>query len=124
MKFILKQKSHFDIMPIIGNLIISCLFSNRNGKNVFAGTIFNIEDDLNDYKTPGIYRSISSDMTKTLKNIPEIFKTGFSMNVFYMSDQSNVQIIFSGINIYMRGSNSAGWQNWNKCNISAILSSI
>ena len=95
-----------------------------NGKNAFIGIVLNSGDDLNDYKTPGIYRSTSSAMTKTLKNIPEIFEAGFAMIVFYMSNQSNLQIIFSINNIYIRGSNSSGWNNWYKCNISAILTSI
>ena len=113
----------FDSLDTSSKLVLGAI-NELNGKNAFIGIVLNSGDDLNDYKTPGIYRSTSSAITKTLKNIPEIFETGFAMIVFYMANQTNVQVIFSGMNIYMRGSNSFGWQNWYKCNISAILSSI
>lgn len=81
---------------------------------IFVGTAIQSGDDLNDYKTPGIYRSISSGVTATLLNMPEIFSSGFTMLVFNMSIATNIQVIFAGDKIYMRFSNTSGWQTWFK----------
>lgn len=81
---------------------------------LFGGTAINSGDDLNDYTTPGIYRSTSSSNTASLLNIPEIFDSGFSMLVFNMSLAANVQVIFAGNNMYMRPSNIGVWKSWFK----------
>lgn len=81
---------------------------------LFAGTAIQSGDDLNDYTTPGIYRSTVSSITASLLNIPEIFSSGFSMLVFNMLLATNVQVIFAGNNMYMRISNTGGWQSWYK----------
>lgn len=81
---------------------------------IFVGTAIQSGDDLNDYTTPGIYRSTSSSITASLLNIPEIFGLGFAMLVFNMSLATNVQVIFAGDKIYMRFSNTSGWQTWFK----------
>ena len=89
---------------------------------LFAGTAIQSGDDLNDYTTPGIYRSTSSGITATLLNIPEIFSSGFSMLVFNMSLAANTQVIFAGNNMYMRFANTSEWQAWFKYS-GAIISS-
>lgn len=81
---------------------------------IFVGTVIRSGDDLNDYKTPGIYRATSSGVTATLLNMPEIFSSGFTMLVFNMSITANIQVIFAGDKIYMRFSNTSGWQTWFK----------
>lgn len=81
---------------------------------IFVGKAINSGDDLNDYTTPGIYRSDTSSITASLLNIPEIFSSGFSMLVFNMLLVTNVQVIFAGNNMYMRRSNTGGWQSWYK----------
>ena len=81
---------------------------------IFGGTEIQSGDDLNDYTMPGIYRSTSSSITASLLNMPEIFGSGFAMIVFIMSSSTNVQVIFAGNNMYMRFSNSGGWQSWYK----------
>ena len=80
----------------------------------FAGTAIQSGDDLNDYTTPGIYRSTSSSITASLLNIPETFVSGFTMLVFNMATTTYVQAIFAGDRIYMRLSNTNGWLNWFK----------
>ena len=91
-----------------------------NDAAIFAGTIIKSGDDLNDYKTPGIYRSQSSNISMTLINAPEVIQSGFSLIVFYMAESTNVQIIFSGDRMYMRLSNTGGWQSWYKFTGTAI----
>lgn len=91
-------------------------------ETLFAGKAINSGDDLNDYTTPGIYRSTSSSTTASLLNIPEIFNSGFSMLVFNMSLATNVQVIFAGDNMYMRTSNIGVWKSWFKYS-GAVISS-
>lgn len=89
---------------------------------IFVGTPINSGDDLNDYTTPGIYRSTSSGITASLLNIPETFVSGFTMLVFNMLLATNVQVIFAGDRIYMRLSNTSGWQSWFKYSGTVISS--
>ena len=89
---------------------------------IFVGTPINSGDDLNDYTTPGIYRSTSSSITASLLNIPENFGSGFSMLVFNMSLATNVQVIFAGNNMYMRPSNIGVWKSWFKYSGTVISS--
>ena len=103
-----------------GNISTNHTFS--DDATLFGGTAINSGDDLNDYTTPGIYRSSSSSMTATLLNIPETFGSGFSMLVFNMSSSNNVQVIFAGNNMYMRLSNTSGWRFWYKYSGTVISS--
>ena len=82
--------------------------------SLFNGTTIQSGDDMNDYTTPGIYRSTSSSITASLLNMPEIFGSGFAMIVFIMSSSTNVQVIFAGDKMYVRFSNTGGWLKWFK----------
>lgn len=81
-----------------------------------AGKAINSGDDLNDYTKPGRYYSPNALTTASLLNMPEIFESGFSMDVLPISS-NNVQIIYPGgygKNIYTRSAVSSGWQPWYK----------
>lgn len=83
---------------------------------IFAGTAIQSGDDLNDYTKPGRYYSPNASTTASLLNMPEIFESGFSMDVLPISS-NNVQIIYpggAGKNIYTRSAVSSGWQPWYK----------
>lgn len=83
---------------------------------IFAGTAIQSGDDLNDYATPGIYRSGSSTVTASLLNMPEMFGSGFSLLVLPISTVTNIQIILpsaNGSRFYYRGSTTSGWnESW------------
>ena len=90
---------------------------------IFAGTPINSGDDLNDYKTLGIYYSPASEVSGTLINIPdESAKTsGFSLLVLPISVSRSgcrvSQIIIRGSEastIYTRSESSSGWRSWYK----------
>ena len=91
--------------------------SELNSKSLkAAGTAINSGDDLNDYTKPGRYYSPNALTTASLLNMPEIFESGFSMDVLPISS-NNVQIIYPGgvgKNIYTRSAVSSGWQPWYK----------
>lgn len=89
---------------------------------IVVGTEIPSGDDMNNYTTPGIYRSTSSAVTATLLHMPEIFTSGFAMLVFNMSLTANVQVIFAGDNMYMRFSNISGWRSWFKYSGTTISS--
>lgn len=83
---------------------------------VFAGTAINSGDDLDDYKTPGIYYSASSSITSSLSNVPETFSSGFAMLVFPMSANIS-QVIYTGGSggvMYTRSTITSGFQKWYK----------
>ena len=101
--------------------IFSAIFSHKvselNSKSLkAAGTAINSGDDLNDYTKPGRYYSPNAPNTASLLNMPEIFESGFSMDVLPISS-NNVQIIYpggAGKNIYTRSAVTSGWQPWYK----------
>lgn len=97
-----------------GNISTNHTFSDDD--TLFAGTEINSGDDLNDYTKPGRYYSPNASTTASLLNMPEIFESGFSMDVLPISS-NNVQIIYPGgvgKNIYTRSAVSSGWQPWYK----------
>lgn len=82
---------------------------------IFAGTSIKSGDDLNDYTTPGIYKSASSSQTATILNLPETIQSGFILLVFSASQTANAQLLLptaGGAKIYYRGSTTQGWQPW------------
>ena len=82
---------------------------------IFAGTSIKSRDDLNDYKTPGIYKSVSSSQTATILNLPETIQSGFILLVFSASQTANVQLLLptaGGVKMYYRGLTTQGWQPW------------
>lgn len=83
---------------------------------LFTGTNIQSGDDINNYTTPGIYRSSSSNITATLLNMPEMFGSGFSLLVLPISTVMNIQIILpsaNGSRFYYRGSTTSGWnESW------------
>lgn len=83
---------------------------------LFFGTPIQSGDDINNYTTPGIYRSTSSNITATLLNMPEMFGSGFSLLVLPISTVMNIQIILpsaNGSRFYYRGSTTSGWnESW------------
>lgn len=83
---------------------------------LFAGTAIQSGDDLNDYTKPGRYYSPSASVTALLSNMPEIFESGFSMDVLPVS-ANKVQVIYAGGGggiIYTRSSITSGWMSWYK----------
>ena len=76
--------------------------------------------NLNNYKTPGLYRSKSAENTGSLTNVPDGAKnTAFSLMVIPHLDNSVKQILLSGDStaegnrIYMRNYvNSKNWSSW------------
>lgn len=106
---------------------ICCLFKNTNvwgeavyfsdDSSLFYGKRIQSGDNLNDYRTPGIYCSISSTVSNTLLNMPETLSAGFSLLVLQFSTGTVIQVIFKGTTsnaIYTRSITSSGWQSWYK----------
>lgn len=110
--YLLDNINIYELRPSTKEVILQKTFS--DDATIFAGTAIQSGDDLNDYTTPGIYRSTSSSITASLLNIPETFVSGFSMLVFNMSLATNVQVIFAGDKMYMRFLNTGGWLKWFK----------
>lgn len=84
---------------------------------LFYGKRIQSGDDLNDYRTPGTYSSISSTVSTTLLNMPETISAGFSLLVLQFSTGTVIQVIFKGAMadaIYTRSITSSGWQPWYK----------
>ena len=91
---------------------------------LFAGTAIQSGDDLNDYTKPGRYYSPSASVTALLSNMPEIFESGFSMDVLPVS-ANKVQVIYAGGGggiIYTRSSIASGWMSWYKFTGTIIFS--
>lgn len=85
--------------------------------SLFYGKRIQSGDNLNDYRTPGIYCSISSTVSTTLLNMPETLSAGFSLLVLQFSTGTVIQVIFKGAMadaIYTRSITSSGWQPWHK----------
>lgn len=100
-------------------------YSFSDDATIFGGTAIKSGDDLNDYTTPGIYRSASSNITATLLNMPEVFGSGFSLLVLPISTAANVQVIYMGGAggwFYIRSATSSGWQSWYKLEGTVISS--
>lgn len=77
--------------------------------------------DLNNYKTPGLFRSINAQNTSTLQNVPAgAANSGFNLIVLLHLENSVKQLLLTGENtasgnrIYMRNYlHSAGqWSEW------------
>lgn len=97
------------------NSLWSKWFCFSDDETLFAGTAINSGDDLNDYTTPGIYKSQFSTQTATILNLPETIQSGFILLVFSASQTGRIQLIFptaGGIKMYYRGSTTQGWQPW------------
>ena len=84
-----------------------------NGIDVNAG------DDLDNYLTPGVYRSTSWDVTQTLGHIPNGFQGGFRLEVFYRTSVNYLTQILH-VNgekprVFIRIRNAGIWSSWTHC---------
>ena len=92
---------------------------NRTGATISSG------DDLNDYITPGIFRSANGTITASLSHTP-LTSGGFMLITMYTtSTTAMVQIIFpisltAGNGIFVRTYRSGTWDAWMKIALTAV----
>lgn len=86
------------------------------------GTVIPASSDLNDYKTPGVYRIESGSVATTISNLPTGAAAGrLEVKGLHVADRY-LQIYFSGDVFFQRRWTGSSWTTWYKFEGTAVQS--